>query len=186
MINNKVLSFLFFVACQFNLLAQQNVYHAHASKVDFISEAPLEQIKASSTQLKGLLDPQKRTFAFSIPIESFKGFNSPLQREHFNENYMEARIYPMAQFQGKIIEQIDFAKDGEYIIRAKGPFEIHGVEQERIIKLKLKVAKGVLIANASFTVLLSEHNISVPKVVYQKIEEEIKVNVYVEFIKNSK
>lgn len=171
--------------CMFFANAQQSIYKARVSKVDFVSEAPLESIKATSTELKGLLDPSKRTFAFSIPIESFKGFNSPLQREHFNENYMEVKEFPQSRFQGKIIEQVDFSKDGEYTIRAKGPFEVHGIEQERIIKLQLKITKGIVTANAQFSVLLSEHNISVPKVVNQKIKEEIKVKVFVEFIKTT-
>ncbi len=174
------------IACFFTIHAQQTIYKSSKSKVEFVSEAPLEIIRATSEELKGVLDPAKRTFAFTIPVESFKGFNSPLQREHFNENYMEVKKFPLSKFQGKIIEQIDFAKEGEYSIRAKGSFEIHGIEQERIIKLKLKIAKGILTASGAFTVLLSEHNINVPKVVNQKIEEEIKITVFVEFGKSAK
>ncbi len=55
-------------------------------------------------------------------MESFQGFNSTLQREHFNENYIESDKYPEARFSGKVIEDIDFSKDGTYIIRAKGNF----------------------------------------------------------------
>lgn len=165
------------------IFGQQNIYVARKSKVDFISDAPLELIKASSVKLQGLIDAEKRTFAFSIPAESFKGFNSPLQQEHFYENYMETKTHPASKFEGKIIEQIDFSLDGNYTIRAKGKLTIHGVEQERIIKVQMRIAKGIIYTDAAFTVLLQDHNIMIPKVVFQKIAEEIKVSVNAEFEK---
>ncbi len=47
---------------------------------------------------------------------------------------MESQASPYAISIGKIIEKIDFPKDGKYTSRAKGKLTIHGVEQERIIK----------------------------------------------------
>jgi len=161
--------------------AQQNVLRARKSKVSFLSDAPLELIKASSAKLQGVIDADKRTFAFSIPTESFKGFNSPLQQEHFYENYIEAKAYPVSTFEGKIIEQLDLLKNGIYAVRAKGKLNLHGVEQERIIKIQLRILEGVIYAETAFTVLLKDHNITIPKVVFQKIAEEIKVDVTVEF-----
>jgi hypothetical protein len=167
----------------FDSIAQQSIFTSRKSKVDFVSDAPLELIKASSNKLMGVIDTEKRTFAFSIPTETFKGFNSPLQQEHFYENYIEAKTYPISKFEGKIIEQVDLKQDGVYSIRAKGILNIHGVEQERIIKVDLRISKGVIYANANFTVMLQDHNITIPRVVFQKIAEEIKVNVNIEFEK---
>jgi polyisoprenoid-binding protein YceI len=165
------------------VFAQQELYVTRNSKVEFVSDAPLETIRASSEKLTGLIDADKRTFAFTIPIKSFTGFNSPLQQEHFYENYMEEKAFPDSKFEGKIIEQIDFSHDGNYTVRAKGKLKIHGVEQERIIKVQLRILKGVIYSNSSFTVLLSDYNITIPKVVFQKISEEIKVTVANEFVK---
>lgn len=162
-------------------IAQQTVYLTRKSKVSFVSDAPLELIKASSTKLYGAIDADKRTFAFSIPSDSFKGFNSPLQQEHFYENYIEAKAYPVSTFEGKIIEQVDLLNNGNYSVRAKGKLNIHGVLQERIIKVQLRVSDGVIFAETNFTVLLKDHNITIPKVVFQKIAEEVKVTVMVEF-----
>jgi hypothetical protein len=166
-----------------DMFAQQSIYTTRKSKVDFLSDAPLELIKASSVKLQGVIDSEKRTFAFIIPTDSFKGFNSPLQQEHFYENYIEAKTYPFSKFEGKIIEQIDFSHDGSYTIRAKGKLNIHGVDQERIIKVNLRISKGVIYADAVFAVLLQDHDITIPRVVFQKIAEEIKVAVSLEFEK---
>jgi polyisoprenoid-binding protein YceI len=161
--------------------SENHIYKTRIGEISISSEAPLEIIKASSQELKGVIDADKRTFAFSINSRSIKGFNSPLQQEHFYENYIEAKKYPVSTFEGKIIEQIDFAKDGEYTIRAKGILTIHGIAQERIIKSSLKVKNNIIYVKSKFTVLLSEHSITIPKIVYQKIAEEITIDVNAEF-----
>jgi polyisoprenoid-binding protein YceI len=151
--------------------------------ISFHSNTKLELIKASSTQLKGIIDADKRTFAFSVEMKTFDGFNSPLQKEHFNENYLESDKFTNATFSGHIIEDDDFTKDGTYNIRTKGKFIIHGVEQERILQGDLIVKNGVMKLSCVFTVLLSEHSIKVPRIVNEKLSSEIKVTVNAEFIK---
>jgi hypothetical protein len=46
----------------------------------------------------------------------------------------------------------------------------------------LKIEKGTLKVYADFTVLLAEHDISIPKIVHQKIAEEIAVNIEATFL----
>lgn len=144
-------------------------------KIGFASDAPLELIQAESFKLKGLLDAKNQTFAFTIPMGSFEGFNSPLQKEHFNENYLESEAYPKATFSGKMIEPIDFSQDGVHQIRAKGMLEIHGIKQERIIRSQITIKDSKILLKSSFTVFLEEHDISIPKIMSQKIAEEIYV-----------
>jgi hypothetical protein len=62
-------------------------------------------------------------------------------------------------------------------VRAKGILNIHGVEKERIIKSTLNIKDNIFTLQGSFTVLLNDHNIPIPKVVYQKLANEIKVEV---------
>ncbi|MCF8227628.1 MAG: YceI family protein [Bacteroidales bacterium] len=155
----------------------QDIYLTKDCRVEFVSDAPLELIRASSDKLNGAIDLEKRTFAFSIPNNSFKGFNSPLQQEHFYENYIESHEYPTSTYEGKIIEDYDFQKDGEYEVRAKGKFNIHGVSKERIIKAKLLKKGNEIKLKANFSIPLEEHNIHIPRIVYQKIAEVIDVSI---------
>jgi YceI-like domain len=157
--------------------SQQAIFNMSKGSISFSSDAPLELIKARSGELRGKIDAAKKLFAFSIKINTFKGFNSALQKEHFNENYLESEKYPEASFSGKIIEEIDFSKDGTYTIRAKGRLNIHGVAQERIIKSDLTIKNGQVTIKSNFTVLLADHNIPIPKVVHEKLASEIKVEV---------
>jgi len=152
-------------------------YQCINGAVTLKSVATLELIQARSNRLRGVIDTDKQTFAWTVDVRSFEGFNSPLQREHFNENYMESDHYTQASFIGKIIENIDFEAPGTQSVRAKGKLTLHGTEQERIIKCQLENKGGKLYIKSSFTVPVAEHNIEIPKIVHQKIAEEIEVMV---------
>lgn len=154
-----------------------NIYQTTTGNIDFRSVAKLEVIKASSHELVGIIDINKLSFSFSVNMRSFKGFNSPLQQEHFYEKYIETDIFPTATYKGKIIEEIDLSKNGTYTLRTKGSFLLHGVKQERIIKSDIIVKDGKLTVTCSFKILLSDYNIPIPKVVNQKLANEISVTV---------
>ena len=158
------------------------LYSTEAGMIAFRSDAPLEVIKATSKKLSGRIDEVKRTFAFQVPIRSFEGFNSGLQQIHFNENYLETDKFPDATFSGKIIEPIDFSKPGKITIRAKGMLKIHGIEQERIIKSDITVFVNKIHIESFFTVQIADHGIRIPKVVHEKIANEIKVNVTADMV----
>ena len=170
-----VLSCAFAVCFAFSFV--DTIYTNDKGKISFVSKAPLEVIKAESNQLNSVIDVTKRTFAFSVLINSFEGFNAPLQKEHFRENYMESEKFPKATFKGKIIEDVDLTKTGVYNVRAKGLLNVHGVEKDKIINAKVTVAEGKISLESVFTVTLEEINIRIPKVVNQKIAPAMDITV---------
>lgn len=168
-------SLLFLLPC--TVLSQTSFYRVIRGNVAMSSRAPLELINARSSSVQAIIDPARKSFKFNIKITSFEGFNSTLQRQHFNSNYMESSVYPEAKFVGNIIEDLDFKKEGTFTVRAKGKLTIHGVTRERIIKSTIKIQSGILQINANFSVLLEDHNIMIPKIVNQKIAEEIQIQI---------
>src|SRR6478736_3168747 len=159
------------------VLQAQKKFTSDNGEVSFTSNAKLELINASSKNIKGVIDPATGNFAFVVTIQSFEGFNSNLQREHFNEKYMETDKYYDATFSGKIVETIDFTKDGTYDVRAKGNLVIHGKKQARIIQSKIQIEKSVLKVHSNFTIPLADHDIKVPQIVNEKIATEIIVKL---------
>lgn len=157
------------------VMSQTTLWKGEDGSVTFLSEAPLENITAQSRDLKGVIDINSRSFAFSIDISGFVGFNSDLQRTHFLENYMEEKKFPTATFTGKIIEDISFDEPGVYPVRAKGQLNIHGIARERIIRGTITIGESSMLVQSSFQVPLADHGIRIPKLVSQKIAEEIKV-----------
>lgn len=162
------------------LLLVQALHSQHMNvkgKIVFLSTAPQERITATSNKLTGLLNPDELSFAFVVDINSFDGFNSPLQRVHFNENYMETTKFPKSRFYGRIIENINLEELVESKIRAKGYLEVHGIKKERIIQVTFRKRNGILSFTSDFNLSLSDYKISIPRIVHQKLSDQIQVHV---------
>jgi polyisoprenoid-binding protein YceI len=168
---------LFWIISLYSFQNKPVIYTCKNGQANFLSDAPLELIKASTTNLSGVINISDRSFTFLIPTKSFEGFNSSLQKTHFNEDYLESDIFPNSTFKGKIIEEVDLSAPGKYQIRAKGKMTIHGIENDRIVKCDLTVSENKIAVKANFTVFLDDHNITIPSIVNQKIAEEIKLEV---------
>lgn len=174
----RAFAFLFPVLMTFAGAAQERVlYRVDRSLVSLTSDAPLEMIKATNTTSTGVLDRTARSFAVKIPVNAFEGFNGPLQREHFNENYMDSRKWPHATFQGRIIEAVDLAVPGRYPVRAKGTLTIKGQASERIVPCDVIVTGDGIRVTSTFDVALDDHGIRIPRVVQQKIASVVQVGV---------
>ncbi len=180
------LSFFILVSIQLfigRFAIAQSTLALKSGTITFDSNAPQEKIRAETNKFSGLLNMEQNSFAFSVDIHSFTGFNSPLQQEHFYENYMQYAIYPRSTFSGKFIDKFDPNAVAQKL-RAKGQLDIHGVKKERIIEVSLTKSGSNYFIESEFNVLLEEHNISIPKIVYQKIAENINVKVKGEFANN--
>jgi len=160
----------------------QKKFTSDNGEVSFTSNAKLELINASSKKIRGVLDPATGNFAFVVTIQSFEGFNSNLQRQHFNEKYMETDKFYEATFAGKIIEPIDFSKDGVYDDNTFCNLVIHGKKQVRIIPGKIQIEKGVIKIDSNFNIPLADHEIKVPQLISEKIATEIIVKLNVSMI----
>ncbi len=155
----------------------QNRFEVIKGRVDFSSNAALELIKASSEKIIGVIDPRTNQFAFIVNSGSFQGFNSELQRQHFNENYLETEKFYQSTFSGIITDSIDFFVDGVYKIRAKGSLLVHGKKKPREIPVTVTVSKGAINVQSEFQILLADHDITIPKIVNQKVATEIHVSL---------
>ena len=157
--------------------AGQEQYEVKHGTVRFHSEEPNEYISAFSNSLTGNINVKTGSFHFRIAIGSFKGFNCPLLRLHFNTNSMETGAYPEASFSGVLLDKVDFSRDGEYNVRAKGKMRIHGVEQYRIVRVHITAKDGMISLDAKLPVVLEEHNIRTPKLTMKRIATEVMVDV---------
>lgn len=155
--------------------AQAKLFSTISSEVKFFSQAPLEDIEAINKQASSVINADTKDVAVRIPIKGFV-FPNGLMQEHFNENYLESDKYPNGMFRGKIVEDIDFTKDGSYAVSATGKFNIHGVEHDQTVKGKLNIVGGKITLDTNFDVLLVDYKIDIPKLVFQKIAEKINVN----------
>lgn len=164
-----------------NALIAQPVYSAKEGTATFFSEAPLENIDATSSSVNSFINTSNGEIVFIIPITSFK-FQKSLMQEHFNENYMESGTYKNAQYKGKINEPVDFTKDGTYNVSSTGLLTIHGVEKERTIYGSIAVKDGQAKLDSKFKVKLADHDVKIPKVVTENIAEEVEVTLAATYV----
>lgn len=178
MINLTAMRTLILLSCIIfsSIYANAQIYSTKNGIVSFFSEAPLENIEAVSNVLNSFMNTTTGEVVFIVPITSFK-FEKDLMREHFNENYMESDKYPQAIYKGKINEKIDFSKDGTYEVTCTGKLTIHGVEKERTEKGTLTIKGEKVSLESSFSVLVKDFNIEIPKLVFENIAETILIKV---------
>jgi hypothetical protein len=157
-------------------MVQAQIVTSHSARLSFFSEAPIENIKAESNTGVSALNLSTETIYFKVPMRSFE-FKKSLMQEHFNENYLESSKYPFAEFNGKIIEQVDLTKDGTYPVTVQGELNIHGVKKNYTVKAELKVTEGEISANSTFPVKLVDHEIKIPRLVIKNIAEIVQVTV---------
>jgi polyisoprenoid-binding protein YceI len=180
-------SILIVLACFFfasSIPQNSNVYLSRNVKSVIYSEAPLENIEAISVKGNAVLNTNTSEIQFVIPISSFQ-FKKSLMQEHFNENYMESDKYPSAKFKGKINQTVDYTKDGDYPVTVSGELDVHGVKRQRTIAGNLKVADKKISVSSKFDVLVKDHKIKIPQLLYMNIAETIQVTITGTFISYS-
>lgn len=156
--------------------APSRLYVSKTIKTTIFSEAPLENIEATSNTGVAVLNTETGEVQFNIPIRSFN-FRKRLMQEHFNENYMESDKYPHAKFKGKIRESIDFSVNGTYQVTTVGELEVHGVKKQRSIGGTLTVNGNSISIQSQFDTKVADHDIKIPQLVFRNIAETIRVTV---------
>ncbi|MEZ4903799.1 MAG: YceI family protein [Spirosomataceae bacterium] len=152
----------------------QNFYATNNGETTFFSQTPVEDITAVNKSGQFILNITTNDMVVQMNMKQFD-FPNKLMQEHFNENYIESEKYPKAVFKGKISETIDFTKEGTYDVSATGNFSLHGVTKARTLKGKLEIKGKSLVFTSDFDIALADHKIEVPKLVFVKVAQVIKV-----------
>jgi polyisoprenoid-binding protein YceI len=113
-----------------------------------------------------------------VLVKSFE-FTLATASEHFNETYLESHKFPKANFKGKVVDisGIDFSKPGKYEVIVEGDLTIHGVTKKVSEKGTFEIKDGTILANSEFEVSISDYNITVPKIVEERVAKVVKVKV---------
>lgn len=159
----------------------QKTYKSNNAIVAFFSHTPVEDIEAKTEKASSVINPNNNQIAFLIVNTSFR-FSNGLMEEHFNEKYMESDKFPKSTFSGRINENIDWTEDGENKVTVTGKLTIHGVSQNRTIPATISIKEGKVSAKSEFMVKTADHKIEIPKLVWEKIAEEIKINVLTDYV----
>tara|TARA_B100000963_G_scaffold317937_1_gene298692 strand:- start:162 stop:710 length:549 start_codon:yes stop_codon:yes gene_type:complete len=161
---------------QQNLFSQQFYTNKGVTKFDG-SKAAFEPIKANNNNTVSIIDSSSGQIAAVIIIREFD-FRLGLMQEHFNENYLESNVYPKSTFEGQIknfnLKELN-QEFKEHEI--EGVLTIKGVNNNIITKAKIRKIDEKIELFSSFSVMLSDYKVKIPKIVFKKIDEEVKISL---------
>lgn len=163
------LTLLFFLFA--HILNSQDRYITRSGVIKFDSRIEsIVPIKAINNSVSAIFNPSTRDIAVLSFIRGFN-FENSLMEEHFNENYAESDQYPKAFFKGTI-KNFSISKSKKYFF--DGLLFFHGVEK-KITNLPLYVENkdNQISISGVFSLLVSDFNIKIPKIVRKKIPNKI-------------
>ena len=168
---------VFIVFLGFATLSQsQNKYLTKTGSLTFEASVPsFEEVKATNSSTTAILNVENGEFAALVLVKGFR-FKNALMEEHFNENYAESNTYPKATFKG-LIPDFSFeslSNSVSYII--DGTLDFHGVSKAlEGVKIIFSKIENAIKLSGNFTVLASDFNIEIPKIVSNKLSNEVLV-----------
>ena len=156
------------------LMAQR--YMTRNAEVYFLSDKDaIEVVEATNNQVGAVVDLTSNDIAFQIQMRAFT-FKIALMEEHFNENYVESEKYPKATFKGTFTNfPADLSKQHELVVA--GVMDFHGVQKDIEVNISLQLMEGELVGTSNFVLFCSDFGIKIPKIVSDKLANEIQVTV---------
>ena len=148
-------------------------FTSEKNRVSFFSSTKMEDINAWNEKSLSIFNLANGDIAISIPVAQFE-FDKSLMKEHFNEKYMESEKYPRAKFQGTITG-FDPAKAGVQIVNITGKLTLHGQTNHVTVKGTLEKTNDVINAEAKFIVKLDDYKITIPRLLWQNIAEQVEI-----------
>ena len=155
------------------LFAQK--YVTRSGTVSFEASVPsFEEVAATSTTATAILDTDTGEMAALVLVKGFR-FKNALMEEHFNENYAESNKYPKASFKGKIVNWSSENASSNY--RLEGDIEFHGVTKSiEGVAVDLVKKDGGFSMQGVFNLKPEDFNITIPKIVANKIANDVEIN----------
>ncbi|WP_296383883.1 YceI family protein [Winogradskyella sp.] len=180
----KKITFLILVLISISAIGQ-NKYLTKTGLLAFEASVPsFEEVAAKNNSVTAILNTENGEFAALALVKAFR-FKNALMEEHFNENYAESDSHPKTTFKGKIENfNFDALSEIDRSLTIDGSLTFHGVTKEiKEISLTLKVVDGKIILSGSFKVLVSDFAIDIPKIVANKLSDEVSVAFNFELVK---
>ncbi len=165
--------------------SSQSKYLTKTGTVSFEASVPaFEEVKATNNSVTAIVNADNGEFAALVLVKGFR-FKNALMEEHFNENYAESDIYPKATFKGKI-EEFDLNKlkpDSQKFV-IEGTLTFHGkTKQLQNVTLMISKNETVITMKGGFKTLASDFDIKIPKIVRNKVAEDVLVTFDFKLIK---
>ncbi len=166
--------------------AEYHVDRDQENLVKFISDAPLEDFEGVTDRIDGYVlwkgedslvnaDFASSQFYFEVELDGLDT-GIGLRNRHMRERYLETKKFPFTHYSGSVLSVKKIEPD-TYKISTRGVFYIHNVEKEINIEGTAREIGGDFEVSCAFELKLSDFDIEIPKLMFLKIDEVIKVEL---------
>lgn len=155
----------------------QTKYLTKTGTVNFEASVPsFEEVKATNNSVTAIINTDNGDFAALVLIKGFR-FKNALMEEHFNENYAESDKYPKATFKG-VVQDFKTSKlsnqEKKFLIH--GELNFHGkTKLLEDLTTYISTDGNSITISGSFKTSASDYDIKIPKIVRNKIAQDIEV-----------
>jgi hypothetical protein len=159
-------------------ISAQTKYLTKTGNIGFEASVPsFEEVKAQSNSVTAIINSETGEFAALAFIKGFR-FKNALMEEHFNENYAESHIYPKSKLKGTIKDfSTDKLSDNPISFYLDGELEFHGKTKIlKNIELFISIIDGAINISGDFIAYASDYDIKIPKIVRNKIAQDVDVS----------
>ena len=173
---------LFFI-CFLSLSHSQEKYWTRSGTLTFEASMPaFEEVKATNENVTAILNSADGSFASLALVKGFR-FKNALMEEHFNESYIESSRFPKAIFRGNIANFDGQNLNKSYTLR--GTLELHGKTNTVAVEINIFKDGNNLNCSGVFTVSAADYEIEIPKIVRNKVSDEVHIKFDFQLIKKS-
>ena len=168
---------LFTLLISVNLCSQEFwEIDSNSSFIKYSGNHFLHNWDAQNDEISGLLNIENGTIDNVGVIAKVKDFNSGNSSLDSNAmRVVEALKYPNVIFRSSLIEQND---DRVYL---EGVLEFHGIKQDLKVEGKIESLEDKIKINIDFIIKLSDFEIKRPSLLLRKVEDEILVEINLNF-----
>lgn len=99
-----------------------------------------------------------------------------MRDRHMRDDYLQVRKYPYAEFKGALTE-VAADSSGAFRVTARGTMSIHGVRKAMTTSCDVSPSGSGYKVRCTFPLLLSDFDISIPKLMFLKLSNRIRLDV---------
>lgn len=143
--------------------------------VEFHSTVPLHSFNGKSKHLVGKISMPDSTVDFYVDLTTLKtGIG---KRDRDMRKTLNTEKFPFAEFYGKLLTPVDLSDTTVQPARVRGEFKVHGISDKVTIEGSLKPTGEGLRIEASWILLLKDHDIEPPGILFYKVDQEQKIHI---------
>lgn len=155
--------------------AHAQAWFSDSGHVEFLSNVPLHSFVGVSDVLTGRVDLAENTVDFYVDLNTLDTGNG--KRDKDMRKTLETDDYPFAEFFGSLTGEVNPGSPDPQEVDVEGTFTIHGITKPIRVPGIITFTEGRMRIEASWTLLLEDYDITPPRLLFLKVDDEQAITI---------